>query len=95
MQHIDDVFETITNDAQKRGLTDQQVWDAWQDGVLAVTAKDLFIKKLTPQQIVDWLAYGAEGYAEDGNTEDQSKLLAIAEKIKQVFPPAIYGEYDN
>lgn len=31
----DDVFETIQNDAQKRGLSDDKVWEIWQAGIAA------------------------------------------------------------
>lgn len=31
----DDVFETIYNDAQKRGLSDEQVWEIWKAGIAA------------------------------------------------------------
>jgi len=29
----DDVFETIQNDAQTRGLSDEKVWEIWQAGL--------------------------------------------------------------
>lgn len=29
----DDVFESILNDAQSRGLSDDQVWEVWQTGL--------------------------------------------------------------
>lgn len=29
----DDVFESIMNDAKKRGLSDDQAWNVWQTGL--------------------------------------------------------------